>query len=103
MPLLAGFWGKFFVFYSAVSARLLWLALIGLAGSVISFGYYGRTIRSMYFDDAAQSDDIAAAEEGESARSAVWPAAMGAAIIVFTGVAPLVWSLSLVYALFQLQ
>lgn len=50
MPLTAGFWGKFLVFGVAVTAGYWWLALIGVVASVISFGYYGGVLRSLYFE-----------------------------------------------------
>lgn len=52
IPLTAGFWGKLFVFYTAASGGYVWLVVVGLLGSVVSFGYYGRVLRSMYFDEA---------------------------------------------------
>ncbi|PKQ20821.1 MAG: hypothetical protein CVT66_03005 [Actinobacteria bacterium HGW-Actinobacteria-6] len=102
MPLMAGFWGKFFVFYAAGSSGLLWLSVVGLIGSVISFGYYGRVIRSLYFD-AASAAIVDQDEQGSSASLPnVWPSALGASVIVLTGIAPLLWGLQLVYALFSL-
>ncbi len=52
IPLTAGFWGKFLVFGQTVDAQLVWLAVIGVIGSVVSFGYYGGVIRAMYLDEA---------------------------------------------------
>ncbi len=60
IPPLFGFWGKFMVFLSAASdPQWVWLVILGLLGSVVSFGYYGRVLRSMYFDDA---QDVRAAK-----------------------------------------
>lgn len=50
IPLTAGFWGKLFVFGYAVSSGYAWLVAVALIGSVVSFGYYGAVLRSMYFD-----------------------------------------------------
>ncbi len=82
IPPLFGFWGKLLVFLSAASdSTWLWLVVLGLIGSVVSFGYYGRVLRAVYFDDAvevehragpADSPDHAAPEEGfETAANAV--------------------------------
>lgn len=68
IPLTAGFWGKLFVFYTAASAGYVWLVVIGLLGSVVSFGYYGRVLRMMYFDElpAPQTANPADLPECES-------------------------------------
>lgn len=50
IPLTAGFWGKLYVFNFAVRAGLEWLVLLGVLGSVVSFGYYGAVLRSVFFD-----------------------------------------------------
>lgn len=47
IPPTLGFTGKFFLFYSAVAADMIWLALIGVVGSAISIYYYGRIMRIM--------------------------------------------------------
>lgn len=62
IPLTAGFWGKYLVFSDAAGAGTWWLALIGMIGSVVSFGYYGGVIRSMYLDEAAAVGADRAAE-----------------------------------------
>ena len=53
LPPLFGFWGKFLVFDAAVQARLVLLAAIGIAASVIGAYYYLRVIKVMYFDEPA--------------------------------------------------
>ena len=47
IPPLAGFFGKYFLFLSAVQADMMYLAIIGIVGSAISIYYYGRVIRIM--------------------------------------------------------
>lgn len=82
VPLFAGFYGKLLVFTGAADAGLLWLAVVGLLNGVVSFGYYGRVLRRMYFEPARQ------------ARPVKVPASLGAAIgmatlgVVAIGVAP---------------
>jgi len=63
IPLLAGFWGKWYVFLAAVNAGLWPLALIGLVTSVISAYYYLRIVKIMFFDEPA------AGFEGNHGRS----------------------------------
>ncbi len=51
IPPLAGFFGKFYVFLSAIEQGFVWLAVIGVVASVIASYYYLRIIKLMYFDD----------------------------------------------------
>src|SRR5213596_1102178 len=48
VPGTAGFAGKFFIFRAAVESRLVWLAIIGVITTVISFYYYLYVIVQMY-------------------------------------------------------
>nr|WP_206374605.1 NADH-quinone oxidoreductase subunit NuoN [Sneathiella chinensis] len=54
IPPLAGFFGKFYVFVSAVNAGLYALAIIGLLTSVVGAFYYIRIVKIMYFDEEAE-------------------------------------------------
>jgi NADH-quinone oxidoreductase subunit N len=53
IPLLAGFWGKWYVFLAAVEAGLVPLAVIGVLTSVVGAFYYLRIIKVMFFDEPA--------------------------------------------------
>lgn len=53
IPLLAGFWGKWYVFLAAVEAGLIPLAVIGVLTSVVGAFYYLRIIKVMFFDEPA--------------------------------------------------
>ena len=50
-PPLAGFVGKFLLFESAIEADLLWLAIVGAVGSMISLGYYLRVAGTLWLTD----------------------------------------------------
>ena len=50
IPPTLGFFGKFFIFSSAIKQGLVWLAFWGVLGSVISVYYYLRPIVSMYME-----------------------------------------------------
>lgn len=52
IPPLAGFFGKLFVFQSAVAEGLYALAVAGVLASVVSAYYYLRIVKIMYFDEA---------------------------------------------------
>ncbi|WP_417461748.1 NADH-quinone oxidoreductase subunit NuoN [Kordiimonas sp.] len=53
IPLLAGFWGKWYVFLAAVEAGLIPLAIVGVLTSVVGAFYYLRIIKVMFFDEPA--------------------------------------------------
>jgi NADH-quinone oxidoreductase subunit N len=48
IPVTAGFFGKFYILWSAIRSELFWLAGIMIVTSVISFFYYFGIIRQMY-------------------------------------------------------
>jgi NADH-quinone oxidoreductase subunit N len=54
VPGTAGFAGKFFIFRAALESRLLWLAIIGVLTTVVSFYYYLYVIVQMYMRDPAE-------------------------------------------------
>lgn len=51
IPPFAGFYGKFFIFLSAIQSELYPLAIIGVLTSVIGAYYYIRIVKLMYFDE----------------------------------------------------
>lgn len=56
-PPLAGFFGKFMVFWAAISAHLYILTIIGILASAISAYIYLRIIKIMYFNTLIQPLD----------------------------------------------
>ncbi len=54
IPPLAGFISKLFIFFSAIYADLIWLAIIGVINSAISVFYYIRVIKLMILDPPAE-------------------------------------------------
>lgn len=52
MPPLLGFLGKWFAFWPAVSAGLVWLVVLALVASVIGAFYYLRIIKTIWFDES---------------------------------------------------
>jgi NADH-quinone oxidoreductase subunit N len=58
IPPTGGFFGKFYIFKSAMdvyNGQLLWLVIIGIVNSAISIYYYLRIVTAMYFRDSTQS------------------------------------------------
>lgn len=73
IPPLVGFWGKFFLFRTAIEGGYVALAVIGLLTSLVSAWYYLRVIVMMYFNDG----------EPEASRAfSVNLAAIGLALVV---------------------
>lgn len=54
VPGTVGFAGKFFIFRAALESRLLWLAIIGVSTTVISFYYYLYVIVQMYMREPTE-------------------------------------------------
>ena len=50
IPPLAGFYGKAFLFWAALSSSQYFLAFVGIATSAISCFYYIRLVKIMYFE-----------------------------------------------------
>lgn len=101
IPLTAGFWGKALAFLGGLEAELLWLVIIGVVGSVVSFGYYGRVIRSLYIDASQEAGESDGEESVAGSQSAtVWPAVVAAIIIIAFGTIPMVTGLDWVSIVF---
>jgi len=60
IPPLVGFWGKLFVFGSAISAGFVWLAVLALINSAIAAFYYLRIVASCYMDPATDETVVSA-------------------------------------------
>ncbi len=58
LPPFGGFFGKYYVFISAVKADLTYLAVIGVISSVISAYFYLRVIVYMYFRKADEKQNL---------------------------------------------
>jgi len=58
IPPFAGFFGKYFVFISAIEANLIWLAIIGVISSAISAYFYLRVVVVMYFKSTDSPIDV---------------------------------------------
>jgi NADH-quinone oxidoreductase subunit N len=85
IPPLAGFFGKFYVFVSALEGHsgLLWLVLLALAMSVVSFFYYLKVLKQAYVSEPATG--AAAIRVPATTRIALWATA---ALVVLFGCLP---------------
>ncbi|TLM77510.1 MAG: NADH-quinone oxidoreductase subunit N [Actinobacteria bacterium] len=95
IPLTAGFWGKLYVFWDAVDHGFAWLAVLGVIGSVVSFGYYGAVVRSLFVDEVRGAGSDAGEMPGTGTARGETPVRplvvtlVCAGLVVLVGVWPL--------------
>ena len=82
LPPTAIFFGKIYLFETAVQSGLAWLAVVGAVNTVVSAAYYLRPIKAMFIDQPADG----AEEEPEAAGAAVSPAVLATLGLVAAGV-----------------
>jgi NADH-quinone oxidoreductase subunit N len=58
VPFTAGFLGKFYIFYAAVSQRQIALLVVGVITVGCGFYYYLKVVRAMYWQSASNSEPI---------------------------------------------
>src|SRR5260370_9904464 len=58
LPFTAGFLGKFYIFYAAVSQRQIALIVVGVITVVCGFYCYLKVIRAMYWQSTDKTDAI---------------------------------------------
>jgi NADH-quinone oxidoreductase subunit N len=83
VPGTAGFAGKFFIFRAALESRLIWLAIIGVITTVISFYYYLYVIVQMYMREP--NDEFADVSVPWSLKVALLVTAAGT---IYLGILP---------------
>jgi len=84
IPATAGFIGKFFLFKAALQSGLYTLALIGIANSLVSVGYYLKVVYILYMRDPV--DDVPPPALAPADRLALALCAIGIfAIGIFPG------------------
>jgi NADH-quinone oxidoreductase subunit N len=49
IPPFAGFWGKYYIFLSAIQNNYIWVAIIGILLSLVGVYYYIKVILYMWF------------------------------------------------------
>src|SRR5207244_817593 len=58
VPLTAGFFGKFLIFYSAIAQRQTALVVVGVITVACGFYYYLKVVRAMYWQPSANNSAI---------------------------------------------
>ena len=82
IPPFAGFFGKYYVFISAIKAHLTWLAIVGVFSSAISLYFYLRIVVLMYFKDT--SEEISFAKSNTGLLAVV----ISVLLVIVLGIAP---------------
>ena len=88
IPPLAGFFGKFYVFASAIGGSLknlglLWLVILAVAMSAVSLYYYLQVLKQIFVVETP-----APAEDSAAHTSTLVMVALLAGLVVLLGVAP---------------
>jgi len=87
IPLTGGFLGKYLVFYTAVRAELVGIAVVGVLLSVVALGYYLRVVVAMYMQP--EPEGLARAHTGPLEEvPATFATAACAAFVLLLGVLP---------------
>jgi NADH-quinone oxidoreductase subunit N len=88
IPLTGGFLGKYLVFYTAVRADLIGVAVVGVLLSVVALGYYLRVIVALYM----QPEPEGLARLGDGNQVAMIPATFATAacavLVLLLGILP---------------
>jgi len=56
IPLTGGFWGKLFIFYSALEGKYTWLGMICMLSSVVSAFIYLKLVVYLFMEESQQND-----------------------------------------------
>jgi NADH-quinone oxidoreductase subunit N len=82
LPPFAGFFGKYYVFISAVKGNITWLAVVGVISSAISVYFYIRIVVLMYFRDSQSEFTI------ENSSAGVLAVLISFLLVIMIGVIP---------------
>jgi NADH-quinone oxidoreductase subunit N len=85
IPFTGGFFGKFYVFTSALHAGLTWLTILGLLNSGVGAFYYLRIIATMYMDAKDSSTTL---ELRPMSFGTATVLVLAAAVTLFLGIVP---------------
>jgi NADH-quinone oxidoreductase subunit N len=58
IPVTAGFFAKYYIFYAALSKGYTWLVIVAIINSAIGAYYYFKVIIAMYFKEAVSEQDF---------------------------------------------
>jgi NADH-quinone oxidoreductase subunit N len=82
IPPFAGFFGKYYVFISAINADLTWLAIVGVVSSAISVYFYIRIVVLMYFKESSLELTLT------ESRTGLFAVIIAAILVILIGIFP---------------
>jgi NADH-quinone oxidoreductase subunit N len=82
IPPTVGFYAKLAVLQSAMSAGMVWLAVVGVLLSLVGAFYYLRIVKTVYFDEPTDTEPVQA---GGGARAVL---ALNGLLVLALGVLP---------------
>jgi NADH-quinone oxidoreductase subunit N len=82
IPPLGGFFGKYYLFASAVQNGMTWLAIIGVVASIISMYFYIGIIIKMYFQESQLAEPVSVSGTG---AVALW---LSSGAVLILGILP---------------
>ncbi len=80
VPLTGGFFGKFYIFKSALDSKLIWLTILGLLNSAVAAYYYLYILVVMYMKEPGESAENLP-PVGLGVKIAVYASALGTLIL----------------------
>jgi NADH-quinone oxidoreductase subunit N len=80
VPLTGGFFGKFYIFKSALDANLIWLTILGLLNSAVAAYYYLHILVVMYMKEPGESAENLP-PVGFALKVAVYASAIGTLVL----------------------
>jgi len=90
LPPFAGFFGKYYLFASAVTANMTWLAVVGVLASVVSVYFYLNVVVNMYFSGSV-SPEVGSSHDDKRAtisRVAATTLIIAAIAVIWLGLMP---------------
>jgi len=82
IPPLAGFFGKYYVFLTAIENGFIWLAILGILSSAIGVYFYLKIVVYMYFKSGEFEEEI------ETDKNSILVATLSALIVIIIGAFP---------------
>lgn len=77
IPPFAGFWGKYYIFLSAIQINFIWVAVIGILLSLVGVYYYIKVILFMWFHDSIEGIREVKAQRSDFSYTAAIISAIG--------------------------
>jgi len=87
IPPFAGFWGKYYLFYAAIQANLIWLSVIGILLSLIGVYYYLKITVYMWFSESTE-ELMAEYEKVPVSRSGIFATSLAVIGTIVFGLDP---------------